>query len=169
MKKLFILILAISSLADQGVGQIGTGGGFTLEQSVIASGGGAASGGNFQITGTAGQSIAGTHSAGPANGLHGGFWNGPPPSPTAAVVSVSGRVTTANGRGIKNARLTLFDSSGLSHSVLSGSFGYYSFAGIDAGQTVIVNVVTKRYEFLEPSRIVNLTASIGGLDFTSIQ
>src|ERR1043165_1429788 len=82
---LFIVILAI--VADA---QLAGGGNFTLEQSVIATGGGRALGGQFTVEGTNAQSIAGTRSTDSTKGLHGGFWNSSPLAPTAANISISG-------------------------------------------------------------------------------
>ena len=84
-------------------------------------------------------------------------------APTAADVSVSGRVMTSNGRGIRNARVTLTDQAGITRSVITGAFGYYRFDDVEAGQTVILSVVSKRFQF-EP-RVVTVIDNVADLDF----
>jgi len=68
-------------------------------------------------------------------------------SPTAANVSVSGRVTTASGRGIKGVRITLTDLTGNIRSAISTAFGYYHFDEIRAGETVILAAQAKQFRF----------------------
>src|SRR5207253_2118104 len=67
-------------------GQIATGGTYTLEQAVIASGGGSSTGTGYAVDGTAGQSAAGSGLMGSSYGLDDGFWTfllSVTPSPTA--------------------------------------------------------------------------------------
>lgn len=68
-------------------------------------------------------------------------------APTAAGVSVSGRVMTSDGRGLRNATVTLTDASGVSRNVRTSSFGYFRFEDIAAGQVVTVEVRSKRFNF----------------------
>jgi len=168
MKNIFGLIISFTFLSG-GIAsaQIAEGGSFTLEQSVIATGGGKSSGGSFTIEGTAGQSIAGTRSADSTKGLHGGFWNGSPFAPTAANVSISGRVLTAEGQGIRSVSVTLTDGSGTIRTVTTGTFGYYNFAEIEAGQTVVISVTAKRYAFAQPTIVLSLTENVGEINFIS--
>jgi len=84
-------------------------------------------------------------------------------SPTAAEVPVSGRVVTANGVGVRGAIVSITDSLGNSRSFTTGAFGYYRFAGIEAGQTYTVTVTSKRYNFA--SRVITLDDAVEGLDF----
>ena len=65
-------------------------------------------------------------------------------SPT---VDLSGRVTTPDGRGLRNATVTLTDSNGTVRVVTTSSFGAYSFRDIGAGGTYTVAVSSKRYRF----------------------
>ncbi len=86
---------------------------------------------------------------------------------TAADVSLSGRVRTAAGRGIGGARLTLVSGDGVVVTTLTSAFGYYSFEGVTAGQAYTISVHSKRYQFSEPVRLVNLDDAISGLDFVA--
>lgn len=86
--------------------------------------------------------------------------------PTAAPVSVSGRVLTASGAGIRNARVTL-TGGGLSEPLVTftGTFGFYSFEGLEAGGTYVVTVEPRRYVIAQPVRVVTVVDDIVGLDF----
>ena len=66
---------------------------------------------------------------------------------TAADVSISGRVFNAAGSGLGNARVTLVAEDGATRTVSTNPFGYYGFADVSAGQTVLLSVSSKRYSF----------------------
>ncbi len=84
-------------------------------------------------------------------------------APTAASVSISGRVRTPIGRGLSNATVSLTDTSGTTRMARTNSFGYFRFNEIEAGQTVIVSVRSKRYQF-EP-RVLTVSEDLNDLDF----
>ena len=85
--------------------------------------------------------------------------------PTAANVSVEGRVLLSAGNGVRNAFVILTEADGTQHTARTGSFGYYRFNDIEAGQTVVVSISSKRFTFNPSSRVVTLTDSIADLDF----
>jgi CSLREA domain-containing protein len=87
--------------------------------------------------------------------------------PTAAHASVSGRVTTADGRGIRNARLVLSDAFGQSRHAQTGAFGYFRFTEIPVGATYVLTVSSKRFVFAQPSQVINLTDDLTDVNFTS--
>jgi hypothetical protein len=70
----FNAAVSISIFACAAVAQVATGGPFTLEKSVVAGGGGAGSGGVFQIGSTTGQALAGGPKTGSPFGSYSGFW-----------------------------------------------------------------------------------------------
>lgn len=70
-----------------------------------------------------------------------------PLAPTAAEVSVSGRVMDENYHGIYRALVTLTDSDGNVHTSVTNPFGYFNFKGIIAGQTVVISAEHKSFEF----------------------
>lgn len=88
-------------------------------------------------------------------------------SPTAAGVSVQGRVTDAYGNGIKNVNMVLVEESGVMHNCITGPFGYYSFEDISSGQSVVISVVSKRFKFTNPVRLVSLYDNIGNLNWVA--
>lgn len=86
-------------------------------------------------------------------------------APTAAGVTVTGRVLTATGRGIRNARVTLTDQSGTARTALTNAFGYYRFEGVPAGQTIILTASAKHFYFDNSTQIVSLTEDIDNVNF----
>lgn len=66
---------------------------------------------------------------------------------TAAGVTIGGRVLLPNDSGVARATVTLTDSHGVSRSVVTGIFGSFSFDDVEAGETYILRVSSKRYTF----------------------
>ena len=87
---------------------------------------------------------------------------------TAVSASVSGRVTTADGRGIRNATVTVTgDSLSEPRIVTTGSFGYFSFEGLQTGQTYVVTVNSQRFTFSTRSRVISLVDNIVDANFVA--
>ena len=88
-------------------------------------------------------------------------------APTAAGVSVSGRVTMADGRGLRNVKLSLTDQVGNVRTALTSALGYYRFDDIEAGQTVVITIAAKGYLFSNPTRILTIQEELADIDFTA--
>lgn len=159
---IFLIALFLSNIA---FGQISSGGAFSIEKSAVAAGGGAGSNGAFTLSGTTGQNAAGTNTTNAPFDQIGGFWTPDQLAPTAAVVSISGKVTTANGNGIKNVVVTLTGLNGSTRTIMTGSFGSYRFTDVEVGQTYILGVAAKKYVFTNPSQIVSVNEELTNLDF----
>lgn len=87
---------------------------------------------------------------------------------TAAGVGISGRVLTADGRGIARAVITLAGVDGMTRlRAVTNPFGYYSFSDLDAGTNYVLTVSSKTHTFASPSRIVATTDSITELDLVA--
>jgi len=84
--------------------------------------------------------------------------------PTAAPVSIGGRVLAPGGYGLRNAIVNLTLASGETRRTISSSFGYFRFDGIEAGQTVVVSIASKRFQF--GPQIVSLGEDVTDLTFT---
>lgn len=148
--------------------QVASGGGYTLNRSVIASGGGLSSdttNNAYTVTGTIGEAIAGTTSTSAPFSVKGGFFSANPLAPTAASVTVSGRVTTSSGRGIRNVLITMVDSSGASRTVASGTFGYFRFSEVPAGETYIFTATGKRFIFAQPTQVFSINEDFDDIVF----
>jgi len=87
---------------------------------------------------------------------------------TAASAMISGRVTTANGQGIRNAKVVITGNS-LSEPIVAttGSMGYYVFDGLESGQTYVVTVFSKRYTFSNPVQVVSLVDNVTDANFVA--
>jgi len=81
---------------------------------------------------------------------------------TAAKVSVSGRVTTPNGAGLRGATVTLSGPDG-ARTVVTSSLGYYSFDGVDAGASYVIGASSKQYRF--SSKPLQITDNLTDVNF----
>ena len=86
-----------------------------------------------------------------------------PTAVTVADVSVSGRIMTTNGYGLRNAVVILTDAEGGMQKALSSSFGYYRFNDVQAGETYVVIVSSKRLYF--SPQVVSVMEELTGIDF----
>ena len=163
----FTAALIFCAVATTVTAQVATGGSYTLNQSVIASGGGQNStSGGFTVDGTVGQAAAGTNSSGSPFAVKTGFWTAEGFVPTAAAVSIGGRVLTAGGGGLRNALVTLTDMNGGARSVLTKKFGSFRFDDVAAGEIYILSVGSRRYTF-QP-QVVTATENVTNLEFIAL-
>ena len=79
------------------------------------------------------------------------------------MVSITGKILTANGGGLRNARVTITDMNGTARTILSGKFGSFRFTDVQAGETYIISVAARRYIF-QP-QLVTSTGDITELNF----
>jgi hypothetical protein len=87
---------------------------------------------------------------------------------TASTASISGRVTTANGNGIRNANMILTGNSLPAPIIVqTGSFGTYSFDNLRVGETYILQVGAKRFRFTNPTHVITLQGEITDMDFVA--
>lgn len=89
-------------------------------------------------------------------------------APTAASVSVGGRVVSAAGHGIVNATISVIDMNGNTRTALTNPFGYYRIDGITVGSTYVVSAVRKGCEFADQPRVVSVDNEIADLDFVAV-
>jgi subtilisin-like proprotein convertase family protein len=80
----------------------------------------------------------------------------------AANVPVGGRVLSATGQAVSNARVVLADANGNSRVTFTSPFGYYNFEDVQAGRTYTLSASAKRYRFSPV--IVTVNDEITGLD-----
>ena len=62
-----------------------------------------------------------------------------------------------------NAVVFLTDSSGLTRTARTTTFGNYRFEGVEAGQTIVIGVRSKLFQF-EP-RVMMLNEDLADVDF----
>jgi len=121
---------------------------------------------------------------GPLNRFTSGSGVELPTAYTDADVSLSGRATTPNGRGISNARVVFTGNSLTGNSyarsrfartgsltepriATTGSFGWFRFDALPAGETYVVTINSRRYTFQAPSRVISLVDNVTAADFVA--
>ncbi len=89
-----------------------------------------------------------------------------PLSPTAAEVSIGGRILNQQNRGISRAVITITSTNGtFSKTVRSNSFGYFSFTEVPAGNEYVISIKHKAFTF--NSQVFNVVDNMGDLIFVA--
>jgi uncharacterized membrane protein len=90
------------------------------------------------------------------------------PVPAGGAVTLSGRVTTSDGRGIRSVLITL-SGGGLAApiSARTGLFGYYSFTGLTSGQIYTMTIGAKNYTFTPSNLNVVLPSNLNIYNITA--
>jgi hypothetical protein len=86
---------------------------------------------------------------------------------TAAGVSISGRVLSAEGRGVRNAVVMITDQKGEARGVQTGPRGQFLIEDVATGQTYVISVNSRRFQF-EP-RVLTVTDDLSDIDFVASQ
>jgi hypothetical protein len=156
MKAILFLLCTVSAISGQ----------YELKRSVIANGGGDVSGGSYSGTTTIGQPAVGGSTTFDASAHFAGFWL-PEFFPTAAGVSIAGRVFAPGGAGLANATIYLTGRKGETLVTRTSSFGHYHFDDVVAGQTVVISVSSRRYVYAP--RTLSLHENVNDVDFLPIE
>jgi hypothetical protein len=90
---------------------------------------------------------------------------GNPLAPTAADVSINGRLLTADGRPVYGARISLLDQDGNVKMAISNPFGYFRFYDVGVGRSYVISVNHKLYRFA--SRTISITDNVVGLELVA--
>lgn len=81
--------------------------------------------------------------------------------------TVSGRVLTPQGQALRNAVVTLRNSSGTARTTTTSSFGVYTFTTLLAGETYTLTVSSKRYRYAP--KIILIDTSLFELDLIGLE
>lgn len=91
-------------------------------------------------------------------------------APTAAAVSVAGRVIDLNGRGLSGVSVSATNElTGEVTFATTSSFGYYKLDELTVDTLYTIRVATKRYQFFNAERTLTLDDNIQGFDFVRSQ
>lgn len=90
-----------------------------------------------------------------------------PLAPTAAQVTISGQAMSSTGRGIRNVFIRLTDANGAVRFATTTTFGYYRFANVNAGETYIITAKGKRFEFSQPTQVLNIGEDTYDINFVA--
>ncbi len=90
-------------------------------------------------------------------------------APTAANdLTLMGRVSTPQGRGISNAWVRLSGGSLTQpRFARTTSFGWYRFNHLNAGETYIVTITSRRHTFSQSTRLVSLSDDVTNVNFVA--
>ncbi|MEP6788652.1 MAG: carboxypeptidase regulatory-like domain-containing protein, partial [Acidobacteriota bacterium] len=86
-------------------------------------------------------------------------------TPTAAEVTVSGRVLSSDGRGLRNAVVTLTGPTGVQYSATTSALGSFRIDNVPAGTTYVAQVRSKLFRF--SSQLVSVEDNVTDLNFTA--
>jgi uncharacterized delta-60 repeat protein len=91
-------------------------------------------------------------------------------APTAAQVTLGGRITTVSGTGVSGVYVTLSGGSLPQPLVaLTNSFGYYNFYDIPVGSSYVLTPTHHSYTFSPTNLLVNLMDEYLNANFTAIE
>ena len=93
------------------------------------------------------------------------FFINDPFAPTAASVTVSGRVITPWDLRLANALVTLTNSRGDARTIRTGRRGNFHFTDVAAGETYILSVTSRRYTFAP--QVIYVTEDLTDIVFTA--
>ena len=86
----------------------------------------------------------------------------PPAAPlVAASATISGKVLSSSRSGIGNAIVTLTSLNGEVQSIKTNNLGYFKFEGVGVGETYILTVRAKEFQF--NSQVISVQDDISGL------
>ena len=87
-------------------------------------------------------------------------------APTAAAASVKGRVVTSIGRGIRRAFLKLTNvDTGVAINVTTNQFGHFKFSDLQIGNSYILTVSNKRFDFPDNTQTFTLQDDLTDITF----
>jgi len=85
----------------------------------------------------------------------------------SALYQLSGRVTTPDGRGLRNATVFMTDSLGARRTVMTSAFGYYLFDNIAGGEMYTLGVASKLYRFAPQT--MQVTGTLTDVNFMGLE
>ena len=87
--------------------------------------------------------------------------------PGSSLAVVDGRVLTSDGRGLRNATVTMTDSRGVVRVTTASSFGFFTFADVATGETYVFSVSSRLYRYARQT--VRIDASQTLPDFIGLE
>ncbi len=87
--------------------------------------------------------------------------------PAASLATVSGKVLTSDGRGLRNASVTITDSLGNSRSATTSSFGSFSFDNVSTGSSYTFRIQSRLFRF--GVQTVSISSDLTLPDFVGLE
>lgn len=85
----------------------------------------------------------------------------------APLVSITGRLTTPSGLGLRNAVVTLTDQTGTKRQATTSSFGVFQVENVAVGESYFLGVTSKRYRFA--TRSISVDGNLTNVDFIGLE
>jgi hypothetical protein len=85
----------------------------------------------------------------------------------AAEAFISGQIQTTDGVGLRDAQVSIIDPQGSTRSVRTTTFGFYSFDGVQMGNSYTIRVSSRRQRFA--SRVVQVNSDMADLNFVGLE
>jgi hypothetical protein len=133
--------------------QVSTGGAYTLNQTVVANGGGISNdavNANYRIEGTSGQSAAGAHLSGSPYSMQPGFWPSSMLQPTAASGSIRGSIVDWVDRQVEGVVVILAGTQ--NRKVITDANGAFRFDNVETNGFYTVTPTRINYSFWPSTR-----------------
>ncbi len=86
---------------------------------------------------------------------------------STALVTVSGRVTTPSGVGLRNVFVSLIDANNVRRTASTSSFGNFVFSDVVSGQTYTLAVASRQYRFAP--KTMSVTSNVTNVDFVGLE
>ncbi|CAN5501119.1 hypothetical protein BH10ACI2_BH10ACI2_25760 [soil metagenome] len=86
---------------------------------------------------------------------------------TPEPINISGRILGPDGRGIRGVTISLKDDSGNLRTVLTSTFGFYTFNDVMTGYGYLIRASSKRYRFSERYELAKL--NMPNIDFFGVE
>ena len=87
--------------------------------------------------------------------------------PVQAPVTVNGKVLTSDGRGLRNATVSITDSQGTVRTTTTSSFGLFAFDNVLTGDTYTIRVLSRLFRYTP--RTVQLNGNLTLPDFVGLE
>ncbi len=81
--------------------------------------------------------------------------------------TVSGRILTPAGQGLRHARVTMTSAGGDQISVTTSSFGYYQFENVAPASVITITASSKRYRYAP--RNLQVVSNISSIDLVGLE
>lgn len=157
-----LLIVLVSTLVLNGQ----SGGPYTIEKAVIGGGAGTSMGGGYALEVTIAQPIAGGPSNGSPYSMQSGFWASDL-APTAAGISVEGRVVSVFGSPVGMSTVLLSDVEGNTLVAITNPFGRFRFEEVEAGRGYFI--IAKAKGLSSDPRFINADQDVTGIELIAFE
>lgn len=81
--------------------------------------------------------------------------------------TISGRIVTPAGAGLRNGTVSLTDSQGVRRTTTTSSFGFYSFDNVTPGPNYVIRISSRLYRFTPMT--IQFNDDLTDLNFTGLE